>query len=277
MIHCRSLTIALGTLIATTSALTAQDPPPIDSIAIGQTVTGQLTSASDILQDSSYYQPFAFHGEKGDAITVTLRSADFNANLLVADGMDRVIGNDDNSDGNCNAHLSLELPYSGSFVIFVNAVDRGEIGQFELSLHEGTQPPAGSTGCRGYLPVTRTIGIGDTVRGALTTEDRMLSDSSLFQVYLIRNEGLGPFTVDLVSDVFDPALLLVRGLREAVVQDDDSGGNCNARVGYTPPDDRIYRVLVMSRNAGKGGDFELRVREGIVPPTAQPPCRGRTP
>jgi serine protease Do len=277
VLYRRSFTFSFGVLIAASSALTAQDAPPVDSIAVGQAVTGYLTTASDILQDSSYYRPYVFHGQKGDAITVSLRSADFNANLLVADAIDRVIGNDDNSGGDCNAHLSLTLPYTGSFVVFVNAVDRGELGGYELSLHAGTTPPTGSAGCRGFLPVTGTIGIGETVRATLTSEDRMLSDSSLFQVYLVRNQGSVPFTIDLISGAFDPALLLVRGLREAVTQDDDGGGNCNARLGYTPPDDRVYRVLVLSRNVGRGGDFELRVTEGIVPPTAQPACRGRTP
>jgi serine protease Do len=267
--------ISLGALIAVSSALTAQDAPPVEPIAIGQAVTGYLTSASDILQDSSYMQPYTFEGRKGGAVTVSLRSADFNANLLVADGMDRVIANDDNSGGDCNAHLSLTLPYSGSFVVFVNAVDRGEVGKYELSLRDGTHPTMGTAGCRGFLPATGTIGIGDTLRGTLTTEDRILSDSSLFQIYLVRNEGHVPFTIDLVSETFDPALLLVRGLRDPVTNDDDSGGNCNARLGYTPPDDRTYRVLVLSRNAGRGGDFEVRMTEGIVPPTAQPTCQGR--
>jgi len=270
----RSLRISFGVLIAASSALTAQDAPTVEPIAIGEAVTGYLTSASDILQDSSYFQPYTFEGRAGGAVTISLRSADFNANLLVADAMDRVIGNDDNSDGDCNAHLSLTLPYSGSFVIFVNAVDRGEVGQYELFLRDGTHAPTGSAGCQGFFPVTGTIGIGEPLRGTLTSGDRLLSDSSLFQVYLVRNEEGVPFTIDLVSETFDPALLLVRGLREPVTHDDDSGGNCNARLGYTPPDDRIYRVLVLSRSAGRGGDFEVRVTEGIVPPTAQPACQG---
>ena len=276
MLHYRQFAVLLGLTLAGWSALTAQDVPPVQTIGVGETVTGYLTQDHATFQDGSHYQPYVFQAEAGAAVSVFLISPDFNANLLLADADDNVIENDDNGGGNCNAHLSLTLSSKGRYYVFVNAADSGEVGGYRLSLVSGHHPPESTARCQGYLPVTGTIGVGDTIRSDLAADDRVLSDSSRFEIYLIRNERRVPITIDLVSDVFDPAMVLVQGLREAVANDDDGGGNCNARIGHTPRDERPNRVLVFARNKGEGA-YELRVTEGLSPATDQPACEGRSP
>ncbi len=246
----------------------------MQTIGIGETVTGYLTVEHATFEDGSLYQPYAFQGNEGAVVSVFLTSPDFNAHLLITDADDNVVETDDNGGGNCNAHLSLTLSRGGRYYIFVNASDPGELGQYRLSLMSGMQPPESTAGCQGYLPVTGTVGVGEAITGELAAGDRVLSDSSLFEIYLIRNERRVPITIDLLSDTFDPAMVLVRGLRDAVADNDDGGGNCNARIGHTPQDDRPHRVLVFARQRGSGA-YELQVTEGITPTTDQPACEGR--
>ena len=61
-------------------------------------------------------------------------------------------------------------------------------------------------------------------------------------------------TIDLTSDAFDAYLQLLDGSNTRLAEDDDSGGNLNARISFTIPSTGQYQIVVnnygSSRRAG---------------------------
>ena len=138
---------------------------------------------------------------------------------------------------------------------------------------------AGSTGARGSpagASTSRTSGseshsidVGQTQQGSLTRNDVLLdSDTTYAQAWTIQGRASQTITIDLESDAFDAYLFLrgpgVAGGRD--FQDDDSGGNCNARLTATFPQSGEYEIVV--NTAGQHymtGAFTLSVTSGSKP------------
>lgn len=111
-----------------------------------------------------------------------------------------------------------------------------------------------------------TIAMGQTVAGRLTRNDRYQErDSTYVQAWSIAGTAGRTVTVDLESDEFDAYLFVAGpGIAEPL-QDDDSGGHCNARITLTFPRTAQYLIVVTSSNHGATGRFSLRVTSGATP------------
>jgi hypothetical protein len=112
----------------------------------------------------------------------------------------------------------------------------------------------------------QTIAVGQTVAGRLTKSDHYQErDSTYVQAWSIAGTAGRTVTVDLESDDFDAYLFVAGpGLPDAL-QDDDSGGHCNARITLTFPRTAQYLIVVTSSNHGATGRFTLRVTRGARP------------
>jgi hypothetical protein len=232
-------------------------------IGFGRTTAGRLTPDAPRFADGSHYRPFPFVGRAGDTITAELESIDFDANLILTDGLgNRIAANDDGGE-HCNARLTHVLPQDGRYRLYANSSATAELGAFHLALRRGGSVAPADTICRGFGRVTGMIQIGETVEGTLTTDDAMFtSDSTYFQRWVIPVTPGQPFTVDLTSDDFDAYVLLTWGGGDKVLENDDGGGACNARLVYTPADDRPLRILANTARQHETGRYVLRVTAG---------------
>lgn len=121
--------------------------------------------------------------------------------------------------------------------------------------------------------VARLLTVGSAVTGRLTPHDARTADGTYAQAWRLRGTPGRVVTVDLASKDFD-AFLLVRGagLDSATgpLQDDDSGGHCNARLTLRiPPSGECTLVVTTSARNGVG-DFGLAVRAGAIPASLAP-------
>lgn len=117
--------------------------PPADvstlpRIAVGQTISGQLTASDSVYSDGSYYQLYAFSPRAGTTLTIDLGSADFDAYLMVRGGDLGSLLRDDDSGPGCDARIVRRFEGAGPYVILVNTVRRRATGAFTLKLSEGT-------------------------------------------------------------------------------------------------------------------------------------------
>lgn len=119
------------------------------------------------------------------------------------------------------------------------------------------------------LPAVGTVDVGAEVRDSLRPVDLVRGGRHL-RVWRLRAPAGAPVTVDLLSDDFDP-LLTVVGPGLFLLEDDDGGGACNARVTFTPAADGEYRLGVSSLAGPATGGFRLRVSPR-PPPAARGPC-----
>jgi len=81
-------------------------------------------------------------------------------------------------------------------------------------------------------------------------------------IFQVRLKADVTYVIDMVSrdpKALDPYLVLQDAARNTLAEDDDSGGNNNARITYRVPADGVYRLRATSFNAGRG-PFTLSVR-----------------
>ena len=263
--------IALLGLVLLPAVSPAQIP-----IRFGQAVTGKLTVTDQQFADGSRYKMYAFAGNRGDTVSLELTSDDFDANLVLTDGSGNSLRRNDDSGASCNAQLTYVLPNAANYRVYANSSAPSELGAYQLRLSRGTLAAPGDTVCRGFGRVAGLIQVGQTVTGTLTSSDpQFTGDSTYFQRWILPVAANQSFTVDLESEDFDAYLILTHGRGDKLVENDDGGGGCNARLVYAPPDDRPLRVIVntASRPKGQTGKFSLRVSEGESTTEAKGNCR----
>ena len=262
---------ALGVFALCLAPLAAQTP-----IRVGQTMTGRLATTDQQFSDGSRYKMYAFVGNKGDTVAVDLTSDDFDANILLADASGNSLARNDDSGENCNARLTYVLRQAANYRLYANSSAPAELGEFRLSLARGKAATPADTVCRDFGRVAGLIQVGQTVTGTLAaTDPEFPGDSTYFQRWILPVTPNQPFTVDLESNDFDAYVILTRGRGEKVVENDDGGGGCNARMVYTAQDDHPLRVVVntASRPPRQTGRFTLRVSDGESPTEPKGNCR----
>jgi hypothetical protein len=115
----------------------------------------------------------------------------------------------------------------------------------------------------------RTIVVGDTVADTLRKRDLLLPrDSTYAREWEIEGRRDAVVTVDLVSDSFDAYLIVYGpGLEGGGLQDDDSGGLCNARLTVRFPESGAYHIAVTTAEKHQTGPFVLAVTSGAKAPS----------
>ncbi len=250
------------TALVGATPLAAQLPP----IRVGQTIRDSLARKDQKFPDGSRYKLYGFLGTKGDTLTFNLMSDDFDANLVVADASGNRLGLNDDGGENCNARLQFVPRATGNYRIYANSSAQAELGEYRLSLARGRAATPSDSVCKGF----------GTITGTLTSDDPQLpSDSTYFERWILPVKANQSFTVDLISDDFDAYLLLTRSRGEKLVDNDDGGGGCNARIVYTATDGHPLRIVVNSASQPKRqtGRFTLRVTEGQSTVDAKGNCR----
>lgn len=144
-----------------------------------------------------------------------------------------------------------------------------ESGRYSLSVTS----PGGSSGQYVirlrpvHLTPTRPGQIFPVGPGGLAIEAFLTKDDPIDKVrkkrcrtYDLQLTKNTKYVIDMISKQFDSFLRLENAFGKQLAQDDDSGGNNNARIHFTPPEDGIYRIYATTFNQ-KLGLFDLKVRE----------------
>jgi len=260
-------------------------------IGVGETINGALTSSDSLYPDNSYFRFYQFTAPAGRPVTIDLTSDDFDPVLIVrGSDLDASIINDDGGPG-CYSRVSRTFPSTGPYRILVNTTNSPErqTGRFSLTITDGSKPvqegsAAGadctsrSSSSSASSTATHSIDVGQSEEGALSRSDVLLnSDSTYAQAWTIQGRAGQTITIDLESDDFDSYLFLrgpgISGGRD--FQDDDSGGNCHARLTATFPQTGEYEVVVNSQEHYATGAFTLSVTSGSKPKSVQRCSRSR--
>jgi len=98
---------------------------------------GELTPAnSSVLpSDGSLFDQYTFEGNQGQTVVVVLESTDFDTYLAILNSEGEAIGENDNvAEQNSNSEITVTLPASGRYRIFVNASEPPPKGRGKYSL-----------------------------------------------------------------------------------------------------------------------------------------------
>jgi hypothetical protein len=238
----------------------------------GQRVRGELVAADRKLDDLSHFDDYSYTLRRGDRITVTLRSEDFDAFLHVgrraADGSLENNQTDDDGGGGTDARVTYTADRDGPVTIRVNTLSAGETGGYTLELETGGAAPSPSPSDEnapdgGGGPATGPIALqlGRPVRGELAQGDGVMADGSFHDDYTYRARRGERLVIRLESGDFD-AVLAVAGIAngaENPVMDDDGGGGTNSRVEYTAQSDGMLLIRANTLAAGETGHYTLVV------------------
>jgi hypothetical protein len=97
---------------------------------------GELTEQSPRLRsDNSPYELVEFEANQGQTLHVDLTSPDFDAYLFLIAPDGTLIAEDDDSGGNRNARIVMELPQSGTYTAIVNSFSSEERGRYRLTVY----------------------------------------------------------------------------------------------------------------------------------------------
>jgi hypothetical protein len=105
-------------------------------IACNTTVSGALSTDDCRLPvDQSFYDAWTFQGVVGQTVQITLRSTAFDAYLILLDpnGFE-LEENDDFSGTSGDSRITYQLTDAGTYTIYANSFDPGEMGAYTLEL-----------------------------------------------------------------------------------------------------------------------------------------------
>jgi hypothetical protein len=231
-------------------------------LTAGQTVNGRLSQTDLRLGDDSYYDAYRFQGRAGERVTLTMRSSDFDTYLAIGRGSGDAfeeVESDDDGAGGTDSRLEITLPASGEYEVHANSLSRNVTGAYTLLLSSG------GGGGGGTVAGAASISLGQTVNGALSTNDRTLDDGSHYDELVFQGAAGQQVTITMRSSAFDAFLSVGRGSGaeyNSLETDDDSAGGTDARLTVTLPASGAYVIRANSLSAGSTGSYSVSLSTG---------------
>ena len=110
---------------------------PAESIAIGTALTGRLEESDARLGSGEFIDRYRFTGRRGQRVTVSVNSGEFDTFLILRRPDGSQDGNDDlraESGASTNSRLDTVLAEDGDYVLTVTSYRPGEMGKYRLTL-----------------------------------------------------------------------------------------------------------------------------------------------
>lgn len=85
--------------------------------------------------DNSLYEVYTFEGRRGQTVTITMSSSEFDTYLILLDeDNEKIAENDDISDSDTNSEIRITLPANGTYQVIANTYDSSGQGRFLLTV-----------------------------------------------------------------------------------------------------------------------------------------------
>ena len=256
-------TVALGlALVAWSSPLQGQFAP----IEPGQTVTGSLSASDPVPSTRGAFKVYQFRARRGDRLTATLRSTDFDSYLRVGrdlGGITDELDADDDGGGDTDARVRFTAPEDGVYLLIAQSLEPEGRGDFSLGL-EPTPAPTTAT--------ARPIRLGQTVSEALAETDAVQEeDDTYYDTWTVEGRQGQRLVVVMESGAFDAFVTIGQseagGEFESIASNDDgdqAGDSTNARMRVRIPENGTYEIRANSVGTATG-PYQLTVFEGPAP------------
>jgi hypothetical protein len=250
----------------------------VGTIQAGQQAQGVLSQA-DARYDGKPFQAYNFACVAGQAFQMDVTSS-WDNYALVFDPMGNVVARDDDSGGSLNARVTYTCLTTGTYRLAVTAFSSSTTGgaytMQVTSMAGPTQPmiqpappviqpaqpliqpaqpliqPAPGvtlpqptiTGGIAAPGQVATIAYGQMMQGRLEQGDQTMNDGTFADVWTFQGNAGQTVTVDVMSDEFDAYCQLLDAAGNRLGEDDDSGGNLNARLTVALPASGQYQIVV---------------------------------
>jgi hypothetical protein len=236
------------------------------ALQAGATISGSITDNDMTLTDRSKFDEYTYRGRRGEQLTITMRSSDFDTFLYVGRMTgDRwnLLTSDDDGGGGTNSRIVVVLPDDGEYVIRANALSAEGRGRYTLTLQSGNAAGRAVTTAAGaaVLPILP----GQTLAGQLGAGDAIHSDGSWYDSYTFTGRRGDTVRVLMRSRDFDTYLYIgrmVAGQWQSLASDDDGGGETDSMIELVLPEDGEYVIRANALSDGDGGEYTLQLQLG---------------
>jgi 3'-phosphoadenosine 5'-phosphosulfate sulfotransferase len=263
-------------------------------LRVGQTVQGEL-SDGDYESENGVEDHYVVQGAPGAQITVYAESDDFDTYLEFgtwAGGVLDAIAEDDDGAEGTNSEMVAEFGDGGEHHVVVRSFSGDETGAYTLRVVQGAVQDewdddgdgddewvetdtivttttytdtltGGDFSGMGYTIVP--VRAGESVEDALDEDDPQDEDGGYYQQFTYQARAGERLTITVSSDEMDSYVMVGTGMYDdfqALAEDDDSGGDLDAELGWTAPESGEYTIQVSTAVPGQTGPFVLRVRSG---------------
>lgn len=99
-------------------------------------VRGDLSEEDTVRPDGSFYDGYVLAAAPGEAIVLTLKSADYDAFLTVV-SPSGIETSDDDSGGDTDSKVELAIDEAGDWMVIANSLSAGSVGKYELTVERG--------------------------------------------------------------------------------------------------------------------------------------------
>jgi alpha-tubulin suppressor-like RCC1 family protein len=274
-------------LSAAALVLVTWTPRPVlaqGQVAIGQTVTSQITASSPVNAEGRRYALWTFGGTAGQSVRIDMASYELDSYLILQGPNGAELSRNDDGGGRLNAQITQTLPANGTYRILAVSFRTGGamFGDYTLSVNAAgvaaapvTPPPAQAPTAAVATPIV----IGQTVTSQITASSPVNAEGRRYALWTIAGAAGQSVRIDMASYELDSYLILQNANGTELARNDDGGGRLNAQITQTLPVSGRYRILAVSfRTTGAMfGSYTLSVNgAGMavvpMPPPAQPPA-----
>jgi hypothetical protein len=248
--------------------LAAGDPCLMDvPITLGTPVNGALAADDCAVGDGTVIDFYSFNGTAGQPIAISMNSSEFDTYLYLFDDGGNIIDENDDSGIDTNSRIPIDggvmtLPYTGEYFIGANSFDPS-VGNYTISLDTDAACQA------------TAITYNQAVNGTLAESDCAINigDEPFFtDLYTFTGTTGQQISIAMNSAAVDSYLILHTPSGEGSIEDDNGGGEPNARIPetgtFTLPESGTYTIEASTFNSFEVGAYTLTVTgPTVAPPT----------
>lgn len=230
-----------------------EGPPPAaaQSIAIGDTVEGELTEGDGKSESDTPADAWRFEGREGQRVRIDMTSDDFDTYLELFD--DNRVSLDEDDDGGpegTNSRITLTLPRTGAYVIEARAFAEAT-GGYSLSLVEVEPDRA-----------PESIAFGASLEGEIGEGDPRDDDDRGYDAFTFSGVEGQRIQAIMRSGDFDTFLQVGKadGEFSALASDDDGlMEGTDSRLNFTLPEDGDYVLRALPLGSDSKGLYALEL------------------
>ena len=230
-----------------------EGPPPAaaQSIAIGDTVEGELTEGDGKSESDTPADAWRFEGREGQRVRIDMTSDDFDTYLELFD--DNRVSLDEDDDGGpegTNSRITITLPRTGAYVIEARAFAEAT-GGYSLSLVEVEPERA-----------PEPIAFGASLQGEIGEGDPRDDDDRGYDAFTFSGVEGQRIQAIMRSGDFDTFLQVGKadGEFSALASDDDGlMEGTDSRLNFTLPEDGDYVLRALPLGSDAKGLYALEL------------------
>jgi alpha-tubulin suppressor-like RCC1 family protein/CRISPR/Cas system-associated protein endoribonuclease Cas2 len=253
-------------------------------VAIGQTVTSQITASNPVNAEGRRYALWTFVGAAGQSVRIDMASYELDSYLILQNANGTELARNDDGGGRLNAQITQTLPANGTYRILAVSFRTGGamFGTYTLSVNAAGMAAAPVTPPPAQAPtaaVATPIAIGQTVTSQITASNPVNAEGRRYALWTFAGAAGQSVRIDMASYELDSYLILQNAIGTELARNDDGGGRLNAQITQTLPANGTYRILAVSFRTGGAmfGSYTLSVIAAgaaaapVTPPPAQAP------